>query len=201
MNILAHLALSGSSAEVRFGNFIGDAVKGRAYMDWEQPIRAGLLLHRFIDSYMDSHEDALFVRRGLAPELGLYAPVALDLLFDHLLSICWNEFYTIDRQKFIRQCYEELSSRESMMPERMAFLFRAMLQYDWLGNYHTEEGLERSMIGLSRRVKSDVDLSYGLTYFRKNRIEVLQHFRSFFPSIQRESEAQLKDFLNHQAEH
>lgn len=170
-------------------------------MKWEQPIRAGLLLHRFIDSYMDSHEDALILRRGLAKELGLYAPVALDLLFDHLLSICWEEFYSEDRQMFIKFCYNELAIREAMMPESIAYMFRVMVQYDWLGNYHSEEGIERAMKGLSRRVKSEVDLSYGLKYFRENRVKVLKHFRRFFPEIQRESKLRLKDFLNHQAEH
>jgi len=53
MNFLAHLYLSGDNKEVRLGNFIGDAVKGNSLDRFPEMIRAGIWLHREIDSYTD----------------------------------------------------------------------------------------------------------------------------------------------------
>ena len=55
MNFLAHLYLSGEDDEVKLGNFIGDYVKGSKYLEYAEKIKKGILLHRKIDSFTDSH--------------------------------------------------------------------------------------------------------------------------------------------------
>jgi len=55
MNYLAHLLLSGNDEDVIFGNFIGDAVKGKQYQDYSPQIQKGILLHRQIDTFTDAH--------------------------------------------------------------------------------------------------------------------------------------------------
>ncbi len=46
MNYLAHLYLSGENPEIRFGNFIGDAIKRNQFLQLPENISAGVLLHR-----------------------------------------------------------------------------------------------------------------------------------------------------------
>ena len=55
MNFLGHLALSGNDNDVLFGNFIADAIKGKSYLDWPKKVQKGILLHRFIDDFTDTH--------------------------------------------------------------------------------------------------------------------------------------------------
>ena len=55
MNFLAHIFLSGNDEEVMIGNFIADAVKGRDYLGYSDGIVKGILLHRRIDAFTDSH--------------------------------------------------------------------------------------------------------------------------------------------------
>ena len=45
MNYLAHIFLSGDNRRVQIGNFVGDAVKGRAYENYPSGFREGILLH------------------------------------------------------------------------------------------------------------------------------------------------------------
>ena len=196
MNILAHLALSGDSPGIRFGNFIGDAVKGNAYLQWDQPFRAGLQLHRFIDWYVDQHPEALAVRRDLAKELGLYAPVALDILFDHALSLCWEEFHSFDRETFIGDCYMEIEQNQELIPDEMHLFTRAMIEHDWLNAYSTGSGIHRALHGLSTRAKGRPDLVLGLKYFQNERKKVLSHFRKFYPDLQQQCEHKRMEFLN-----
>ena len=55
MNYLVHIFLSGDDRRVQIGNFVGDAVKGRAYENYPLGFREGILLHREIDDYTDHH--------------------------------------------------------------------------------------------------------------------------------------------------
>lgn len=184
MNILAHLILSGNSPGIRFGNFIADAVKGRDFLEWEGEDRKGILLHRFIDTYTDTHESALIVRRKLAVKMGLYAPVALDLIFDHLLARDWNNWHHEPLGEFTSQCYLELQSRQNEMPERIAYMFGYMQKHDWLWNYQFEEGITRSLRGLSQRVKGNPPLEKAMEVLKEDEELVETQFKRFYTDIQ-----------------
>ena len=64
MNYLGHLVLSGDSEDVLFGNFISDAIKGSSYKNWTISIQKGILLHRNIDTWTDSHFEYLNSKRN-----------------------------------------------------------------------------------------------------------------------------------------
>ena len=86
MNILAHIYLSYNNDDLLLGNCIGDFVKGKQYESYPTEVQKGILYHRKIDAFTDSHElvkktNALF--RG---SQGHYSGVAVDLLFDHIRS-------------------------------------------------------------------------------------------------------------------
>ena len=55
MNFLSHLYLSGESEGLLIGNFIADSLKGSAFNTFSPEIQKGILLHRKIDTYTDSH--------------------------------------------------------------------------------------------------------------------------------------------------
>ena len=55
MNFLAHIFLSGKDENLTIGNFIADSVKGKKYLKYPAGIQKGIILHRAIDSYTDTH--------------------------------------------------------------------------------------------------------------------------------------------------
>ena len=55
MNFLAHIYLSGDDDHITIGNFMADGIKGKKYLNYPEGIQTGILLHRWIDSYTDSH--------------------------------------------------------------------------------------------------------------------------------------------------
>ena len=55
MNFLAHIYLSNEQQEITIGNFIADGIKGTKYTQFTKGIQQGILLHRAIDSYTDTH--------------------------------------------------------------------------------------------------------------------------------------------------
>jgi len=56
MNFLSHLYLAGDSEGLIIGNFIADSVKGSDYKNYSKSIQQGIILHRAIDTFTDSHE-------------------------------------------------------------------------------------------------------------------------------------------------
>ena len=55
MNFLSHLYLSGDSEGLILGNFIADGVKGSNLGHFEKEVQRGILLHRKIDTFTDTH--------------------------------------------------------------------------------------------------------------------------------------------------
>ena len=62
MNYLAHIYLSGKNRQIQIGNFVGDAVKGKAYNSYPDFFRKGILLHRLIAvsyTHLRAHETSV----------------------------------------------------------------------------------------------------------------------------------------------
>ena len=92
MNYLAHIFLSGDDRRVQIGNFVGDAVKGRAYENYPLGFREGILLHREIDDYTDHHPVVREVVDMLRGGFGRYSGVLTDIYFDHLLARSFQSY-------------------------------------------------------------------------------------------------------------
>lgn len=65
------------------GQFLGDGVRGNDFNYFEPEIRAGILLHRWIDSNLDSFQFIQQIRAEIRGDVGLYSPVFIDILLDH----------------------------------------------------------------------------------------------------------------------
>lgn len=144
MNYLAHLVLSQLNPDLMLGNFIGDAVKGNPNLQYDATIAEGIQLHRWIDSYADSHPIGKETRASLRPHLGRFSGVGVDLLFDHFLSKNFNELVPeIDLEHFIECALGELNERQPIMPVRSRNFFHAMKANDWLKGYGDRQAMLR----------------------------------------------------------
>ncbi|SHJ51864.1 Acyl carrier protein phosphodiesterase [Hymenobacter daecheongensis DSM 21074] len=192
MNFLAHLLLSGSPAatpdydDIVVGNFAAEAVRGRAALEaYPATVQRGIRLHRFIDSFTDSHP---VVRRSTArlraAGLGKWAGVVADVGYDHLLARDFAEFHPAEPlPAFAQRMYALLHARRQELPERLQHMFQYMRRDDWLTGYARPEGLNRALLGLSRRVPNGAILAAGAAAFL---IEVEAYeadFREFWPEL------------------
>ena len=55
MNFLAHLYLSGNNPKIILGNFFADHIVGNKYEHFDDEIIEGIILHRHIDTFTDTH--------------------------------------------------------------------------------------------------------------------------------------------------
>lgn len=154
MNFLAHFTLAFGKDDLLVGQFIADAVKGQKFNDYPEGIRQGILLHRFIDSETDTTEVLKPLRIAARPYVGLFAPVVVDLMLDHLLARDFSRITGKDLMAFSVASLRTLQAHTEFIPDRLRPALDAMERYRWLEGYAQIEGIERSIQGMSRRVPS-----------------------------------------------
>ncbi|PJJ60578.1 acyl carrier protein phosphodiesterase [Hymenobacter chitinivorans] len=192
MNFLAHLLLSGAPAttpdydDIVLGNFAAEAVRGRAQVQaYPDTVQRGIRLHRFIDSFTDAHP---VVRRSTArlrgAGLGKWAGVVADVGYDHLLARYFTEFHPAEPlPEFSQRHYALLHARRAELPERLQHMLHYMRRDDWLTGYAKPAGLERALLGLSRRVPSAGVLASGGSAFLRELPAYEADFREFWPQL------------------
>ncbi|HEY8402097.1 MAG TPA: ACP phosphodiesterase, partial [Cytophagaceae bacterium] len=155
MNFLAHVYLSFESDEVLVGNFIADAVKGKEVLKFTPGIQKGILLHREIDHYTDSHEVVKEFKKELRPVFGKYAPVVSDIYFDHFLACSWHHYSTTPLADFAQYTYKTILAHKAILPEKVKGYLPYMIRENWLFNYSNFEGIKRVFEGMSSRARFD----------------------------------------------
>ncbi|WP_373399587.1 ACP phosphodiesterase [Algoriphagus halophilus] len=183
MNYLAHAYLSFHQEEILVGNFFGDFVKGKMMDLYPTGIRQGILLHREIDKFTDTHP---LVRAGqtyLRPKFGHYSTVITDIYFDYFLGRNWGRYSNQSLEIFTKDVYEQISRYENYFPERFGNLFYWMKKDNWLLNYSSIEGIQRSLTGLSKRTRFDSKMEQAHLALLEKEAEFELIFFAFFEDL------------------
>ena len=182
MNYLAHAYLSFNDPDILMGNMISDFVKGKKKFDYPADIQKGIMLHRYIDTFTDTHEATKEAKEIFRPYYRLYSGAFVDLVYDHFLATDTTEFTESSLFDFTQQVYSTLDKQVQYMPERFALMFPYMKEHNWLFNYRTRWGTEKSLGGVVRR---SVHLTESDTAFRlfEQHYQLLQAcYRHFWAS-------------------
>lgn len=184
MNYLAHIYLSGENDLLKIGNFIGDAVKGKQYLNFPETIKNGIVLHRKIDSFTDTHPIVKKSVARLRPKYGLYSGVIVDMLYDHFLAVNWAEFHAQKLDYFVADFYELLATHLPDLPERIQHLYPYMIRQNWLVQYASVPGLKMILKQMNRRVKTDIRLHDAIVDLQANHTAFEAEFFSFFVELE-----------------
>jgi acyl carrier protein phosphodiesterase len=186
VNHLAHCALSGLNGDVLAANLIGDDVKGNDWQDYPITLQRGLLLHRRIDSFTDSHPLVSECIREFRPYAKRFAGPVCDILFDHLLATDWARYYDgYSLDQFATQAYEQLTARAHLLPEAWQRRLPHMIEGDFLRGYLTREGLEFVFSRFIHRLPPNtLDIEGLLDHFYVEMPRFRERFAVFYPELQ-----------------
>lgn len=187
MNFLAHLYLSHQHPELAIGNMIADFIKNKEVKDYPGSIQTGIALHRLIDTYTDAHP---LVRKGtkrMRPSQGKYAPVVLDILYDHLLAKNWNLYSQQSLEKFAEQQYRLLEDHMEIMPKKLKKNLPGMIAGNWLVAYGWDKGIRYTLQRMDERTKFPSAFSLAFDELKAHYSKYNLEFNSFFPEIIRET--------------
>jgi acyl carrier protein phosphodiesterase len=183
MNFLGHLYLSGNHEEIMVGNFIGDYVKGKEYLYYPAAMRQGIMLHRYIDSYTDSHPITKISRAHISEKYGKYSGIIIDIFYDYFLSSSWNSFSNIELQAFVDYVIASLKKHYYDFPQGIKNWFPNFLRNNWLMSYSSIEGLEDVLHRMSGRTSVPDHSTFAVNVLRESEAEMRKEFKEFFKSI------------------
>jgi acyl carrier protein phosphodiesterase len=165
MNYLAHAYLSFGHKEVLTGNMISDFVKGKTRFQYPAGIQKGIMLHRAIDAFTDTHAATKKAMEVFRPAYRLYSGPIMDVLYDHFLASDAAIFTSDTLLHFSKNVYSTLDENAAHLPPYFNHMLTYMKTENWLYNYQSTAGIEKSLKGLSRRAVYMADSSQAIELF------------------------------------
>lgn len=183
MNFLAHAYLSFGHPEILVGNMISDFVKGKKKFDYPAGIQAGMQLHRAIDTFTDAHPATREAATFLKPAVGAYAGAFVDVVYDHFLANDAHEFKDGDLLQTTTNAYRILFNYSHQLPQKFGEMLPYMTSQNWLYNYHTLGGIEKSFGGVVRRAAYLDSSKEVFQLFNENYSSLQKCYNAFFPDV------------------
>ncbi|MFM2338423.1 MAG: hypothetical protein RL115_1616 [Bacteroidota bacterium] len=197
MNYLAHAHLSFKKPAILTGNLISDFVKGRERLNaYPLSIQCGIMLHRAIDAFTDTHAATKAAKEIFRPAYRLYSGAIVDVVYDHFLATDENEFPNDALSDFAAYTYQLLEAHQAYFPPTFATMFPYMKQQNWLYHYKQNWGMEKSMQGLVRKSKYLTESRTAFNLFEKNYFLLQEIYRQFWPAVKEMAIKKLHELEN-----
>ncbi|AXT39926.1 DUF479 domain-containing protein [Alteromonas sp. BL110] len=183
MNYLAHLFLARPTADSHFGNLLGDFRRGVDVNTYGKAVQLGLKNHYEVDKFTDSHDSVLAAKKLFDKSRRRFAPVALDIYFDHLLIKHWSTFTSQSFSDFREQSFSLLEQRLPTMPRAMQHSVGHMITHDWFADYAKEEGIAKAISVVAKRIRFTNTFHRAVDDISANKKEIEARFLAFFPDL------------------
>lgn len=184
MNFLAHAFLSFGQEEILVGNMVADFVKGKEIQRYDKGILIGILLHREIDAFTDSHPLVKAGQAYLRPRFRHYSTVITDIFFDYFLGKNWEQYSDLSLDTFVNQTYKILDANLTLLPDSFKEMFIWMKSQNWLYHYREIEGIQKALTGLSRRTTFDSKMNEAPELLLEKEAEFELIFFAFFKELE-----------------
>ncbi|CAN5310818.1 acyl carrier protein phosphodiesterase [soil metagenome] len=184
MNYLAHIYLSGDNDNLKIGNFIADAVKGKQFIHFPPGIQKGIILHRAIDTYTDVHPVVKKSTHRLFPNYRHYSPVITDILYDHFLAANWNRYSNIPLESYVDDFYRLLEKNNEILPKKIRQFLPYMKRDNWLLSYKTIEGIGKILWQMNQRTGRKSKMNLAINDLQTYYSEFEEEFFTFFQDLE-----------------
>ena len=193
MNYLAHIYLSGDDTMVAIGNFIADGIKGKKYERFDKKLQLGILLHRQIDYFTDTHPVVRQSSKRLHQKYSHYAGVIVDIFYDHFLAKHWKNYSNTPLHEYVDQFYQVLKVHYEILPMRIQHMLPYMTAENWLLNYASKDGIATVLNGMNKRTKYKSGMHLAIEDLNMYYDDFQQEFTLFFNDLMDFSEAKRKE--------
>lgn len=183
MNFLAHIYLSFDDDEIIIGNFIADSIRSKNYKHLPDKVQKGILLHRAIDSYTDSHPIPRLSSKRLHKNYGHYSRVIVDIFYDHFLAKNWSKYSTIPLDQYVDRFYDLIEANYEVLPDNIKQMMPYMIADNWLLNYARLEGIGRVLNGMNRRTNNRSKMNFAITDLETHYDDFESEFKAFFEEL------------------
>ena len=183
MNFLAHIYLSSDDDLLKIGNFMADSIRGHSYLDYPLPIQKGILLHRAIDTFTDSHPIYRKSKHRLHDKYGHYSGVIMDIVYDHYLAKNWSQYSTVPLEEYASNFYQLLQERHDILTEKIKKILPYMIARNWLVSYASLDGLEKILFQMDYKTHHRVHMQEAIVEVKEYYSDFESEFFLFFEEL------------------
>jgi len=183
MNYLAHIYLSGDSEEIKLGNFIGDFVKGQQHRRYPTDVAKGILLHRQIDTFTDSHCIVKGCMEVLRPGFGKYSGIVIDIFLDHFLAANWHHYSFERLTSFTKRFHAVLLSNFFQLPSQVKMFLPFLIQNKRLLSYASFDGIEKTLRIMVTHTSLPSETDFAMKILEEKYDFFYNAFEQFFPEM------------------
>lgn len=191
MNFLAHIYLSDDNDFIKIGNFMADGIRGKDYEQYPIEIQKGILLHRAIDTFTDSHPVYRQSKHRLHQTYGHYSGVIMDIFYDHFLAKNWIQYSDIPLEKYVAHFYQILDDNFDLLTPKIQRLLPYMKSQNWLLNYASIEGIEAILFQMDFRTQKKSKMQYSVKELQDFYTDFEKEFTIFFAELKTFSKQKL----------
>ena len=197
MNFLAHLHIADHCNSHLMGNLLGDFVKGDPSKQYPTDISNGIKLHRFVDRITDHHALVEECKPHFTGVARRFAPIALDMFWDHCLAKHWRTFSPQSLDSFVRYAYCEVNKQISDdLPPRFLMLHSRMWSGGWLQSYQYLENIEFALHRMSQRSPRMADLTTTFEVLDNEYEQLEAKFAALYRDVLRQSAEYHQQLIN-----
>jgi acyl carrier protein phosphodiesterase len=183
MNFLAHIYLSGNNDLIKIGNFMADGIRGNDYLQFPPEVIKGVLLHRQIDTFTDSHPIYRKSKHRLHSKYGHYSGVIMDILYDHFLAKNWSNYSDEKLEDYVANFYISLEKNYTILSEKTKSIMPYMIDQNWLKSYETIAGIEKILFQMDYRTKHRANMQEAVVELQEFYTEFEEEFNAFFDEL------------------
>ncbi|MDA0766965.1 MAG: ACP phosphodiesterase [Verrucomicrobia bacterium] len=187
MNYLAHVFLAHPTDASRIGNLLGDFVRGTPDSlcgPYPDAVVDGIVMHRALDRFTDTHPAFLEARALLAPERRRFAGIIVDIFFDHFLTQHWSTFSDQALPNFVSNFHDALERHPDWLSDDLRRIQPRMRKESWLESYGTIPGIDLTLRRVSTRSPRLTPIADGVRDLTDHYHSLDRAFHAFFPDAQ-----------------
>lgn len=183
MNYLAHLYLADANPESLIGSLMGDFAKGPVDLRLAPAIAEGIVVHRKIDTFTDTHSEVITSKRRLRPTFRHYRGLLVDIFYDHFLAHNWTHYSSLSLSSFSRRVYQVFQDHYQSFPAPMQRSVNHMIRKDLLVSYAQIAGVAKALQGIETRLRRPYPLRSAMLDLKQNYTALAADFKRFFPEL------------------
>ena len=189
MNYFAHAFLSFNNEHITIGNFIADHIKMADAEKLPPEIKKGVLLHRRIDYFTDTHPVFIKSKRHFYDGFERYSGVLVDIYYDYILAKNFEKFSEVGLKPFTENIYSVLQKNKMHLPESSQGFLNYVLDNNTFFEYSKIDGIELVLKHLSYRINHGIFLNESLPLFLENEKIIEQDFFEFMEDLIKDAKA------------
>lgn len=191
MNFLAHCALADEASSLwqvdpnqhqglLAGAVIADFTKGRINPLWPDALQAGIRLHRRIDAVSNQHPGIRTSCERFPKSLRRFAPIFIDILADHYLSLSWQDYTEEHLGAFTPRCYQAIAEYQEYLPQQGRNFIGYMCETNLLARYDDWATIERALLFSLKRLGKEELSDDTLLTARQIAAAAAEDFHSYY---------------------